>query len=169
MAQQATDILATSALALSDAIHTRQVSCAEVMAATLAAIDRFNPVVNAIVSLRDPDALLKEARAADAELAGGRSRGWMHGIPQAIKDLAAAKGLPNTQGSPLFAGIPAEADAIFVERIRAAGAIIVGKTNTPEFGFGSQTYNPVFGPTRNAYDQAKTSGGRWPRSPWPGK
>lgn len=159
VAQQATDILGMSALALSDAIHTRQVSCGELMAATLAAIERFNPIVNAIVSLRDGDVLMEEARGADTELAAGRSRGWLHGIPQAIKDLAAAKGIPNTQGSPLFAGIPAPADAIFVERIRAAGAIVVGKTNTPEFGFGSQTYNPVFGPTRNAYDQAKTSGG----------
>lgn len=158
-AAAACDIVSLDAMALSAAIHARQIACAEVMAAFLDRIERLNPIVNAIVSMRERGALLREAAGLDAELAAGRSRGWMHGFPQAIKDLAAAKGLPTTQGSPLFKDDVATGDAIFVERMRAAGAIIVGKTNTPEFGLGSQTHNPVFGATRNAYDQTKTSGG----------
>ncbi|RDJ23094.1 amidase [Bosea caraganae] len=153
------DIVALDATALSNAIHARKLSCAEVMAAYLDQIDRLNPIVNALVALRERSDLLKEAAALDAELDAGRSRGWMHGFPQAIKDLAAAKGFATTQGSPLFKDTIAEADAIFVARMKAAGAIIVGKSNTPEFGLGSQTFNPVYGPTRNAYDQSRTSGG----------
>jgi amidase len=83
----------------------------------------------------------------------------MHGLPHAVKDLAATKDIPTTSGSPLFRNFLPPHDAIFVERLRAAGAILIGKTNVPEFGLGSQTYNPVFGITRNAYDPAKTSGG----------
>ena len=146
-------------LALSEAIHSRAVSCTEVMGAYLDHIARINPRVNAIVALRERGELLAEAAACDAELARGESRGWMHGFPQAIKDLAPAKGLPLTHGSPIFADQVAPADAIFVARMRAAGAIIIGKTNTPEFGLGSQTHNPVWGTTLNAYDQTKTSGG----------
>lgn len=152
-------IVALDAVALSHAIHARSLSCAEVMAAYLDQIERLNPVVNALVALRDRTDLMREAAELDRELATGRSRGWMHGFPQAIKDLAAARGFATTQGSPLFKDQIAEADAIFVARMKAAGAIIVGKSNTPEFGLGSQTYNPVFGPTRNAYDQSRTSGG----------
>lgn len=152
-------IVAMDAVALSHAIHARSLSCAEVMAAYLDQIERLNPSVNALVALRGRSELLKEAAALDAELSAGRSRGWMHGFPQAIKDLSPAKGFATTQGSPLFKDEIAEADAIFVARMRAAGAIIIGKSNTPEFGLGSQTYNPVFGPTRNAYDQSRTAGG----------
>ncbi len=144
---------------LSRAIHAREVSCEAVMTAYLDRIEALNPKVNAIVSMRPRDALLAEARACDEELAAGRSRGWMHGFPQAIKDLAATKDIVTTQGSPLFRDhLPAE-DAIFVARMRAAGAIVIGKTNTPEFGLGSQTYNPVFGVTRNAFDHKRTAGG----------
>ncbi len=153
------DIVALDAVALSQAIHTRKLSCVEVMAAFLDQIEWLNPRVNAIVAQRERGDLLKEAALLDAEFAAGHSRGWMHGFPQAIKDLAAAKGFATTQGSPLFKDIIAQTDAIFVERMKAAGSIIIGKTNTPEFGLGSQTYNPVFGATRNAYDQSKTSGG----------
>lgn len=152
-------IVAMDAVALSHAIHARNLSCAEVMAAYLDQIERLNPHVNALVALRERSDLLNEAAALDAELSAGRSRGWMHGFPQAIKDLSPARGFATTQGSPLFRDQIAEADAIFVGRMRAAGAIIIGKSNTPEFGLGSQTYNPVFGPTRNAYDQSRTSGG----------
>ncbi|WNJ89049.1 amidase [Bosea sp. 685] len=153
------DIVALDAVALSQAIHARKLSCVEVMAAFLDQIERLNPRVNAIVAQRERGDLLKEAAVLDAELAAGHSRGWMHGFPQAIKDLSAAKGFATTQGSPLFKDIIAQTDAIFVERMKAAGSIIIGKTNTPEFGLGSQTFNPVFGATRNAYDQSKTSGG----------
>ena len=127
------------------------------MTAFLDRIERLNPTVNAIVSLQDRGRSLAQARERDDELARGEHRGWMHGFPQAIKDLAPAAGFPLTKGSPLFGEVP-KTDAIFVERMRRAGAIVIGKTNTPEFGLGSQTYNPVFGTTLNAYDQAKTRG-----------
>ncbi len=147
------------ALALSSAIHGHKVSCTEVMEATLSRIAVRNGPANAIVALRDGDTLLAEARAADADLARGDSRGWLHGIPIAVKDLADAAGLPTSKGSPLFAGSLPETDDPFVARMRAAGAIFIGKTNTPEFGLGSHTFNPVFGATRNAYDPTRTSGG----------
>lgn len=155
----ATDIAALDALDLSRTIHDRKLSCVEVMAAFLDQMDRYNPIVNAIVALRERADLLKEAATLDTELAAGRSRGWMHGFPQAIKDLTATKGFATTQGSPLFKDAISETDAIFVERMKAAGSIIIGKTNTPEFGLGSHTFNPVYGATRNAYDQSRTAGG----------
>ena len=150
-----TDLIWHSALALSDALARRAISAREVMQATLARIDTVNPDLNAIVSLRDGDALLAEAEAAGA----GSRKGWLHGIPIAIKDLANAAGLPTSMGSPLFAGQVAAADDIMVARLRAAGAIIIGKTNTPEFGLGSHTFNPVHGVTSNPYAQNRSSGG----------
>jgi len=154
-----TNIVSLDAVELSAAIRRRDVSCRDVMLAYLAAIERHNPRHNAIVSLLDGDALLAQADARDAQLARGEWIGWMHGFPQAIKDLAATRGLRTTMGSPIFRDqVPTE-DAIVVERARRAGAIIVGKTNVPEFGLGSQTYNPVFGATGNAYDPAICAGG----------
>jgi amidase len=143
---------------LSTAIRTRQVSCQEVMAAYLDHIQSLNPKVNAIVSLQPRDGLMKQAAERDAELRGGQYRGWMHGFPHAVKDLAATRGIRTTWGSPLLDTVP-DYDSIFVERLRRAGVVIIGKTNAPEFGLGSQTYNPVFGTTRNAYDQSKCAGG----------
>jgi amidase len=128
------------------------------MAAFLDHIDRFNPQVNAIVSLQPRDTLLVEAEERDRELARGQRRGWMHGFPHAVKDLTPTHGLRTTWGSPLLDTVPGE-DAIFVERIRNSGAIIIGKTNVSEFGMGSQSYNPVFGTTLNPYDLSKTAGG----------
>lgn len=153
------DLLNHDARALSRLIHDRAVSCREVMEATLARIERLNPAVNAIVSLRDAQTLFDEADARDVMLAEGRSMGWMHGLPQAPKDLADASGLVTSSGSPLFATHRPGEDSLFVRRLREAGAIFVGKTNTPEFGIGSQTYNNVFGSTGNAYDPALTAGG----------
>ncbi|CAN5827785.1 amidase [soil metagenome] len=155
------DITDLSADALSVAIHSREVSCREVMAATLARIARFNPVHNAIVSLRDADSLLREADAKDAQLAIAEpaSLGWMHGMPQAIKDIANSAGLPTTLGSPLMRDFVAKEDGLLAQRMKAAGCIVIGKTNTPEFGLGSHTFNEVFGVTRNAYDPGKTAGG----------
>ena len=152
-------IVMMDALALSRAIHGKHVSCVEVMNAYLDHIDAFNPKVNAIVSLQDRGDLLSQAKARDDELTRGESRGWMHGFPQAIKDLTATKGIRTTQGSRIFKDVVPTADAIHVERVKRAGAIVIGKTNTPEFGLGSNTYNDVFGRTLNAYDQSKTSGG----------
>ena len=147
------------ALALSAAIHARELSAVEVMQAYLGQIEHHNPRVNAIVSLRKASDLMAEARACDAELAKGHSRGWMHGMPYAAKDLVDVQGLPTVSGSPLMRGTVATKDAVCIGRIRAAGALFIGKTNVPEFGYGSQSYNPVFGVTRNAWDPTRTAGG----------
>ena len=148
-----------SASLLSAAIRQRHLSCQDVMRAYLDRIQRYNPVYNAVVSLRDDAALMAEAAQADDELAAGVYRGWMHGMPHAVKDLSHVEGLPTSMGSPIFAGQVAAQDDLAVSRIRDAGAIFIGKTNTPEFGMGSQTYNPVFGPTASAYDPDLTAGG----------
>jgi amidase len=153
------EIVELNALPLSQAIRAREVSCFEVMRAYLDAIAARNGTANAIVSLRPEESLLAEAAEADRALAAGAPRGWLHGVPQAVKDLAPVRGLPFTQGSPIFRDRVADADGPFAARMRAAGAIFVGKTNTPEFGLGSQTYNAVFGATRNPYDPALTAGG----------
>ena len=153
------DPLAPSATALSRAIAARQLSCRELMRASLQRIAELNPLHNAIVSLRDPQALLAEADARDAQLARGEPVGWMHGFPVAVKDLSDAQGLPTTQGSAAIGKRNAGADALFVQRMKAAGAIVVGKTNTPEFGLGSHTFNQVFGITRNAWDPSRCAGG----------
>ena len=153
------DVVFLGAVELSRAIHAKQVSCVEVMNAYLDQIARLNPSVNAIVALQDRESLLKQAAERDAQLAHGESRGPLHGFPQAVKDLEPVAGLPFTQGSPIFKDAIADADSIMVERLRRGGAIFIGKTNTPEFGLGSQTYNNVYGATKNAYDQSRTSGG----------
>ncbi|WP_326539525.1 amidase [Pseudorhodoferax sp.] len=145
--------------ALSALIHSRQASCREVMQAYLARIHALNPAANALVSLRPDDALLREADERDAQLARGQSQGWLHGIPQAIKDTAQVQGLPTTYGSPLLRAATAAGDSLYVARMKAAGAIVIGKSNMPEFGLGSHTYNPLFGPTPNAWDTTVTAGG----------
>lgn len=147
------------AVELSRLIRERQVSCREVMSTYLDQIDQYNDKVNAIVSLQARDTLLEQADARDYELAGGMWHGVLHGFPLAVKDMALTKGIRTTLGSPIFREhIPAQ-DTLFVERMKASGGIIIGKTNVPEFALGSQTYNQVFGSTRNAYDQTKTAGG----------
>ena len=147
------------AVALSAAIKARQVSCVEVMAAYLAQIERVNPRVNAIVSLQDREDLLRQAKEREAQLSRGEYLGWMHGFPHAVKDLEATKSIRTTMGSPLLKDFVPKEDSILVERLKSAGAIIIGKTNVPEFGLGSQSYNPVFGTTLNAHDTTKTAGG----------
>jgi amidase len=129
------------------------------MQAHLDRIERLNPAHNALVSLRDADALLREADACDADLARGESRGWMHGMPQAIKDLAPTAGIASTMGSPLLRDSVPREDGLMVQRMKAAGCIVIGKSNTPEFGLGSHTFNEVFGVTRNAYDPSRSAGG----------
>ena len=152
-------ITALDASALSDAIHARRISCRAVMQAYLERIERLNPHYNALVSLRPRDVLLAEADACDAELARGHSRGWLHGVPQAIKDLANAAGLPTTLGSPLMRHFVAREDGLMVARMKQAGCIVIGKSNVPEFGLGSHTFNSVFGTTVNAFDRRKCAGG----------
>jgi len=155
----ANEIVTWGAIELSRAIREREVSCVEVMAAFLEQIGRHNPVHNAIVSLRDEGELLEEAAERDRDLDQGEYRGWMHGFPQAPKDLTSTVGIRTTMGSRLFQeNIPA-ADSILVERIRREGSVLIGKTNTPEFGLGSHTYNDVFGATRNAHVPDRTAGG----------
>ncbi|MCB1996894.1 MAG: amidase, partial [Rhodoferax sp.] len=153
------DLTDLDADALSQAIHARRVSCREVMQATLARVHSLNPQANAIVNLAADDVLLAQADERDAELARGASRGWLHGIPQAIKDTGHAVGFPTTFGSPLLKDAMPAQDSLYVARMKTAGCIVIGKTNMPEFGLGSHTYNPLFGPTPNAWDPARSAGG----------
>ncbi|APE45405.1 amidase [Sulfitobacter alexandrii] len=149
------DILDMDARAQSAAMAAGEFGAAELMEATLARIAGVNGRVNAVVALRDADSLMAEARAADA----APRKGWLHGIPMAVKDLANVAGLVTTSGSPLFERAVAPKDDLIVSRLRAAGALIIGKTNTPEFGLGSHTFNPVYGATRNPYDLTRSAGG----------
>jgi amidase len=153
------EITSMNASQLSAAIQARRVSCVEVMQAYLERIYRYNPVYNAIVSMVEDDELMRQAKLADGALAKDEHWGWMHGMPHAVKNLADARGLETTSGSRIFAGRIAGDDSLHVARIRAQGAIFIGKTNTPEFGWGSQTYNDVHGTTKNAYDPDLTAGG----------
>ena len=139
-------------------IRARELSAVEVMDAHIAQVERVNPAVNAIVTFL-PEQGREGARAVDAALGRGDDPGPLAGLPVAHKDLVATRGIRTTFGSPIFRDFVPDADAIIVERLRKAGAITIGKTNTPEFGAGSQTFNPVFGATRNPYDLAKTCGG----------
>ena len=145
--------------ALSQAIHSKQVSCREVMQAYLKRIAAVNPRVNAIVSLQDADGLLRQADARDAQLARGEWMGWMHGMPQAIKDLSNTAGIPTIQGTALMRNFVPSEDGLMAQRMKAAGCIVIGKTNVPEFGLGSHTFNEVFGVTRNPYDLSRSAGG----------
>lgn len=153
------DIVALDATALSRAIHAREISCAEVLDAYLAQIDRLNPVVNAIVAPQDREALRILAVERDAQLARGHSLGPLHGFPQAPKDIMPAAGMVTTRGSPIFKGVVSTADAVVFERMRRGGAIFVGRSNSPEFGLGGHTYNAVYGTTRNAFDPSRSAGG----------
>jgi amidase len=146
-------------VALKGAIQGRHISCVEVMTAYLDHIETLNPHVNAIVALQDRGALLSEAGERDAQLSRGEIMGPLHGFPFAVKDLQAVKGIPMTMGSPILKDFIPAADGIMAERLRNSGVIFIGKTNTPEFGLGSNTFNPVYGTTRNAYDQARCAGG----------
>ena len=147
------------AVELAQMLHTKKVSAVEVMTAFLTQIQRVNPKVNAIPTFIGEEAALKAAREADERLAHGQTPGPLHGFPHAVKDLAATAGLRTTQGSPIYRDFVPTSDELFVQRLKAAGAIIIGKTNTPEFGAGSHTFNPVFGPTHNPYDLTKSCGG----------
>jgi amidase len=152
------DLCSLSATALVRAMRSKEVAAREVMQAHLARIERVNPRLNAIVTL-DAEGALAAARRADEAHARGETLGLLHGLPVAHKDLFLTRGMRTTFGSPIFAEFIPDRDSIVVERQRRAGAITVGKTNTPEFGAGSQTFNTVFGATRNPYDPAKTCGG----------
>jgi amidase len=140
-------------------IRQKEISARQVMEAHLCQIESVNSKVNAIVTLVDEERLMAEARKADELAAKGELLGPLHGLPVAVKDLTETKGLQTTYGSPLFRDFVPDYDSIVVERMKNAGAIVIGKTNVPEFGMGSQTFNPVFGATLNPYDVTKTCGG----------
>lgn len=152
------DIYFNSVREIVRAIQNRNISVKEVMQAHLAQINKVNPQVNAIVSLNEEIAM-KEAELADKKIQSGEKLGPLHGIPMAIKDTEQAKGFPATSGSLLFKDRIATEDNIATERLRAAGAIIIGKTNVPEFGAGAHTFNEVFGKTLNPYNLGRTAGG----------
>jgi len=140
-------------------IRTKEISARECMEAHMKQIERVNPQVNAIVTMISPDDALEKAVKADEALAHGEDTGPLHGLPIAHKDLTVTKGMRTTFGSRVFKDFVPEEDALIVERFKKAGAITIGKTNTPEFGAGSQTFNEVFGKTHNPYDITKTCGG----------
>ncbi len=148
-----------SARTLARRLARREVSAEEVMRAHLDRIRALNPELNAIVTLLPEPDLLAAARAKDDSLRRGDVSGPLHGLPVAHKDLHLTRGIRTTFGSPIFADFVPREEALIVARIRRAGAIAIGKTNTPEFGAGSQTFNPVFGATRNPWDPTRTCGG----------
>lgn len=142
-----------------ESIRTKKLSAREVMQAHLKQISRVNAKVNAFVTMAPEEQLLAQAVAADKSLARGHWLGPLHGLPVAVKDLHETSGMRTTFGSPLHRDYVPDFDCRVVQREKNAGAIVVGKTNVPEFGLGSQTFNPVFGATRNPYDLTKTCGG----------
>jgi amidase len=142
-----------------DAIRRKKLSAREVMQAHLKQINRLNARVNAIVTLVPEEQLLAQADATDEALAKGKWLGPLHGLPVAVKDLHETSGIRTSFGSPLYKDYVPDFDCRVVQREKDAGAIVIGKTNVPEFGLGSQTFNPVFGPTRNPFDLTKTCGG----------
>ncbi len=147
-----------SATDLSRALLTGEASAREVLASHLDRIAETNPSINAIVTLV-PERAMAQAKAADEAFARGGPVGPLHGLPIAHKDLADTAGIRTTYGSPIYADHVPDRDEPFVSRVGDAGAILLGKTNTPEFGAGSHTFNPVFGPTRNPWDPSRSAGG----------
>jgi amidase len=147
------------AVNLLGAMRNKKLSAREVMQAHLDQVHRVNAQVNAIVTLVPEDQLMAQAAAADESLAHGRWLGPLHGLPVGVKDLHETKGIRTTYGSPLHTNYLPDFDCRVVEREKEAGAIVLGKTNVPEVGLGSQTFNKIFGPTLNPYDTTKTCGG----------
>ena len=151
------DLAALSATEIVALVKAGQVSPVEVVEASLNRIERCNPTLNAVVTLNER--AIEDARALESSIRSGSGSSALCGVPVGIKDLTAVAGLRTTYGSPIFSDhVPAE-DSIIVERLRSEGAIIVGKTNTPEFGAGASTFNEVFGRTRNPWNPERTSGG----------
>src|SRR3972149_6703211 len=152
------DICFLPATELARRIRRKDLSARHPMQASLPQIERLNPKINAIVSLYAEQALA-QAKAADEKEARGEALAALPGLPVAHKDLFLTRGMRTTFGSPLFKDFIPDRNLLIVDRLQAAGAISIGKTNTPEFGAGSQTFNAVFGKTLNPYDSSKTCGG----------
>ncbi|HET8697105.1 MAG TPA: amidase [Gammaproteobacteria bacterium] len=159
MTFDSTDLCLAGARELAAAIAARRVSAVDVMRACLAQIDALDGRVNALPTRVPADELLSAAAAADSAVARGEPVGLLHGLPLAVKDLVLTRGIRTTFGSPLYKDFVPAGDDLHVARCKSAGAIVIGKTNTPEFGAGSQTFNALFGVTRNPYDLTKTCGG----------
>ncbi|AMO22002.1 amidase [Ramlibacter solisilvae] len=153
------DLTNADASTLGALLQRGEVSCLELMRATLDRIHARNPVFNAIVNLAPDEVLLAAASAADEELKAGRLRGWLHGIPIAIKDASDALGFPTTKGCELLARNKPPRDSIMTARMKAAGCIVIGKTTTPELGLGSHTFSTLWGATGNGWDPAVSAGG----------
>ena len=153
------EIIRFSATHLARLIASRELSCFEVMCAYLDQIEAINPEVNAIISMLDREQLELLAQVKDQEMGRYDVLPPLYGLPLAPKDLTATLGIVTSLGSPIFKDQRNAVDSIVVERMRRAGGILIGKTNVPEFGLGSHTYNTVFGSTKNAYDQSKSAGG----------
>ncbi len=153
------DLCFLSATEMAALLRKKALSARELMAAHLAQIERVNPKVNAIVTQVPAEQLLAQAASADEAAAAGRWLGPLHGLPLGVKDMHQTKGIRTTLGSRLFEHTVPAQDNLVVEREKAAGAIVVGKTNVSDLGMGSQTFNPIFGPTLNPYDLSKTCGG----------
>lgn len=154
-----TELCFTSAVDLAQLIRAKKLSAREVMQAHLQQIAKVNSKVNAFVTLVPEEQLMAQALEADNALVKGVPLGPLHGLPIAVKDLADTKGIRTTYGSPMTKDRIPTQDSLFVERQKNAGAIVLGKTNVPELGMGSQTFNPIFGPSFNPYDVTKTCGG----------
>ena len=155
----ADDVCFMRAVDLAEMVRRKKISAREVMQAHLKQIALVNPKVNAIVTLVPEDQLMAQAAAADEALAKGTLLGPLHGLPVLVKDLHETEGIRTTYGSPLHRDFVPDFDCRVVQHEKKAGAVVIGKSNVPEFGLGSQTFNPVFGATRNPYDLGKTCGG----------
>jgi len=155
---QDTEICYMSAVDMAQAIRTRKLSPVEVVNAVLSRIERLNPKINAYCTLLVESAK-KQAREAEAKVMKEGELGPLHGIPVSIKDLTYTKGVRTTSGSKIYENFVPNYDAIVVERLKAAGAIMLGKTNTPEFGFTGTTDNLLFGLTRNPWNLERHAGG----------
>lgn len=153
------DICFMNAVDLVAALKSKQLSALEVMTAFYDRIEAVNPKVNAIVALLPRPDALNLARQADVQLAEGKPLGKLHGLPWAVKDMEDVKGFPTSKGCNLFKDYFPKADGLLAKRLRAAGALFIGKTNVPEFGAGSNTFNPVYGSTRNPFNLKLTCGG----------
>ena len=153
------ELVYSPARLLASRMRAGSLSAREVMEAFLGRIEQCNPGINAICTLIPEEQALKLADAADRALRRGDETGPLHGLPIAIKDLSDTRGIRTTLGSPIFSDNIPVRDSLLVQRIRQAGALVIGKTNTPEFGAGSHTFNALFGVTRNPYDPDKTAGG----------
>jgi amidase len=156
---QNSEICDLPARRLAALIKTGQLSSREVMTAFLKQIDDLNPRFNAIISRVPHAALLAQADAADQAIARKETVGALHGLPMAVKDTTDTAGIVTTYGSPIYRNHVPAADGLMVSRLRKAGAIFIGKTNVPEFGLGSHTFNPIFGATGNAWDPRYNAGG----------